>query len=120
MVILVEETFVAVILAVSIAVEAERFVEETFVAVTFAVSMEVAAVMRVEERFVAERLLPVAFTKARLVIVEDAVLNSVEEATPALLIWNVTRPEDKATWNISAVCPAMPCSRAVVVPTLVV
>jgi len=63
---------------------------------------------------------PVAFVKARLVIVEDAVLNSVEEATPVLLTWNVTRPEDKATWNISAVCPAMPCSRAVVVPTLVV
>jgi hypothetical protein len=63
MVILVEETFVAVILAVSMAVEAERFVEETFVAVIFVVSMEVPAVMRVEERFVAERLVPVAFTK---------------------------------------------------------
>jgi len=38
-------------------------VEETFVAVTFVVSMEVPAVMRVEERFAAERLVPVAFVK---------------------------------------------------------
>jgi hypothetical protein len=86
----VEETLVAVILAVSMAVEAVRLVEDTLVAVIFAVSMEVPTVIRVEERFTARRFVPVAFTK--VMPVEEAVLKMPPFVTERLPIPRLPEP----------------------------